>query len=146
MTPNELKVAFSRLGCRVEIVRTGDPRYQRGFIKKGSMSYGRAVIFEGELSHIKWYGGNSRDPNCQANVLQWSWAVLQDSGRVLTSREWYQAWEYAQRKVEEDFQAKLAWRRANPRVDKNGAPRSRKRLQRRNPRQFLMEALLEVTQ
>lgn len=146
MTPDELKVAFARLGCRVEVVRTGHEDYMRGFIKRGQMAFGRAVIYKGELSHIKWYGGNDRDPNCPANFLQYAWLVLSQTGRILTEEQWARAWDYARQKVEEDYRAKMEWRLANPRVDRDGNPRSRKRLQKRNPRRYLVDALLEVTE
>lgn len=57
-TKDEAKVILRKVGLRGEWRRTGHPDWERCFIKKDGVTYGRQSYLNGELYSTKWYGTN----------------------------------------------------------------------------------------
>lgn len=88
LTPDmaTLKNQLKLFQCTIRYIRTGHAMYQRGFITDPrGIQIGRAVIHDGELSHIKWYKGSSHVVNNGMPIrLYW----LQKYDVMVTDREW----------------------------------------------------------
>lgn len=57
-TKYEAKVILRKVGLRGEWKRTGHPDWERCFIKKDGVTYGRQSYLNGVLYSTKWYGTN----------------------------------------------------------------------------------------
>lgn len=146
MNVYQLIDAFATIDCTVDVVRTGHPDHQRGFIiGPDGVTYGRATIYQRELGHIKWYNGafGDRENWRKGDFIFWSFTYLMQTGEVLSIGRWLWAWSQACRLADEDLRAKEEWRRLNPKLDADGdVVRRRHKLEGRNPRVFLHQTLL----
>lgn len=88
-TKDEAKAILRKVGFRGEWRRTGHPDWERCFIKKDGVTYGRQSYLNGELYSTKWYGTNGIEfevfciemlirhdflPTIEQYNLTWYWA------------------------------------------------------------------------
>lgn len=148
MNLKDLLDALHACGFMTDVVHTGHPDYTRVFVlvmHEGTrVTLGRATVHCGQYSHVKWYAGGG----CMrmGRVSPWdfysyAWNYYLYTHKVLTREQWDNALTEAHRRAQELYDAKLRWRRDNPKP--NGGNRGR--LAPPNPHRFINELLLEET-
>lgn len=102
------------------------------------MTLGRACIFRGQYSHMKWYGeGRFHGPRfVNGETYHFVWAAFLQYGRSPTRMEVGTAIHRAHEKAQARYDEKKAWREANP--------KKRKKLEPPNPRRYLTAELITV--
>lgn len=148
MTEAKTLLYLTQLGLHYTVQQTGDPRWKRIFISMDikdevRVQVGRVSIFEGNYSHIKWYGisYNEQGEIRECEHLAYQWNYLLQMGKLLDPAHYEaclnKAWELAH----ERRAAIQAKRQANSRRE-DGKPVKRKGLAPANPRRFLWELLV----
>lgn len=130
------------IGLELDVVRTGSPEYERGFIRKGEVSLGRATLRNGDVEHIKWYLETTNTPENDYDGLAFYLSavyVRATFGALLARDQWLEGVATARELREQDIKAKQEWRHKNPKCLQNSKRRTRRKLEGRHLSSFLPE-------
>lgn len=125
-------------GLTARILKTGHPDYLRGFLTcPQGVTVGRAVIQRGEYSHVNWYATPGRELT-PYDYWPLSWQCALATGKPLSQATFDKLSAEAQELHLKDYQAKAAWRRANPKAG------NRKKLTGRSQVSFMGDLVGEL--
>lgn len=141
----EIEEKMSHIGCSIDIVKTGHPRFHRGFIRyvdeqDRTITAGRMTIYDGKYDHIKWYCGSSSHPaimNYDYYIFAWNMIVRR--GIVVDKDIWLCCLDDC---YEMSKQAKAEKQAARDKLK----PKKRRALITPNPRHFMEKAYLNLLQ
>lgn len=132
---------FKQIDLTVNVVKTGDPVYKRGFVlREDGCTIGRITFRNEQYSHIKWYwkgyGGLIK-----ADYIISRWSYLLRTGHVLDNSTYNTIVLTAKHIRDKDLEAKKEWRKANPKSLHNG--NHRRKLQGKTLRPIIASILAE---
>ena len=144
MNINETVEKLSSIGLKPIAKATGHVDYTRVFIATpDGVQIGRAVIHKGRYSHMNWYGEDERRLG-KYDFYVYSWKYLLQTDKRLTRNIWNSVVKEAKHRAQEEYNSKKAWREANPKYDKNGEIKKRKRLQPPNVKKYIWGLIFEL--
>jgi hypothetical protein len=124
---------FDKIGCEFNLTATKSVQWDRGFIVKDGITYGRVAVEWGEYQWVKWYARTQARMVGELNTsdfVAYSWYLVLKTGVVLTKELWDLELAKAVVLQEQDYQAKVAARRTL-------APKKRKALQYKSIHRFI---------
>lgn len=139
----EVLAALSRVGLTGEVQPTGNPDYQRVYIKcPEGITLGRACIHKGWYSHVKWFVGmNSLDSQWSYYIYAWQYLLRTD--KVLSRCRWHDALRDAHEMAVAERNRKIIWRREHPLPTRaDGTTRNRAKLAPANPGRYIWQILI----
>jgi hypothetical protein len=136
ITAEAIRAVIEELGLKTQLRRTGHRDYQRVFVYRGGVTIGRACIYRGKISHMKWYG----EKFFGGFFVKES--VLLDArlevGRVPTEEEFRAAAKRSKERALAKYEEKLRWREEHP----HPQGKQRKRLEKPNVHATLYPELI----
>ncbi len=136
----QLQFIAQRINCTTNIQRTGHSDYIRCFLLHKGVTLGRATIYCGYYTHIKWYKGTPY--NNQQQMIQWEHLVRK--GEHISRSQIETGLHNARNAIKTELAAKTKWREENPlpvRYSKHNQVRKRKALTKKNPFVEFMKTL-----
>ncbi len=150
MNMSDFVNTINTLGLRVDLANPKNPILIRAFVFEPSKDmpiyYGRADFMEGEYVSMKWYKGGlpdySLDPK---HYIYCAWFYYVETGRILDRGVWINhIIPEARQRSRDDYNRKMEWRKLNPKVDRDGNLRKRRKLMGRSERAFGWDLLKEM--
>lgn len=99
---------LTEMGLVGKTRNTGSPDYRRVFIEERGIQIGRACIYQGMFSHVKWYGDG------RPNKYDYLLSARLEHGRFPTTEEYDEAFSRSKKQAQDQYEAKLQWRREHP--------------------------------
>ena len=102
-TKEESKVILRKIGLKGEFRRTGHPDWERCFIKKDGVAYGRQSYLHGELYSTKWYGtsGIEFEVFCIKMLICHKYMPTRDQYNL--------TWYWAEKAAQAEYERKVAF-------------------------------------
>lgn len=126
---------LTEMGLVGKTTRTGSSDYRRVFICEKGVQIGRACIYQGMFSHVKWWGDG------RPNKYDFLISTRLMFGRFPTEEEYAEAFERSKKQAIDQYEAKLQWRREHPLpvvlpTEDNPNPKQKKRKRIAKPNYF----------